>query len=294
MNWALPAHTHTQHTSMKAMAEGERIEGSRRRRKILHVVASMGRGGVETWLMHVMRNINRNEFELHFLVHTNSEAAYDREICSLGGRVHHCVNPKNLFRYASRFRSIIDEYGPFDAIHSHVYLYSGFVARLAQKAGIPIRIAHSHTATKAPKWMLPRRLYEEIMKAWIRRYATHWIGVSEKALEALFGSLPAEPSTLLYCGLDFKGFLHATPKAEMKQRLGIAAARKVIGQVGRFVPVKNHAFTVEFFEQAVAEGLDGQLVFVGDGPLLPSIRALIESRGLSDRCTFAGAQGDIV
>ena len=52
-------------------------------------------------------------------------------------------------------------------------------------------------------------------------------------------------------------------------------------------------FITEVFERAVASGLDAHLLLVGDGELLPVVRAEIESRGLSDRCTFAGFQADV-
>lgn len=38
--------------------------------KILHCVGAMARGGIENWLMDVMRNIDRGEFGFDFLVHT--------------------------------------------------------------------------------------------------------------------------------------------------------------------------------------------------------------------------------
>ena len=263
------------------------------RRKILNVVGGMDRGGVETWLMHVMRNVNSSDFEFHFLVNSNVESAYDREILSLGGQIHYGANPRNLLEYASQFAATVRNHGPFDVVHSHVYWYSGFVVRLAHKAGIPIRIAHSHTASNAPGWKIPRRLYEELMRAWILRHATHRIGISQQAGEALFGSRREKPFILLHYGFDFSRFVQADRAEELKQKLGVPPGRKVIGHVGRLVPVKNHAFIVEFFAQTVASGLDAHLLLVGDGPLLPAIRTLIGSRGLSGRCTFAGSQPDV-
>jgi glycosyltransferase involved in cell wall biosynthesis len=264
-----------------------------RPRKILHVVGSMNLGGVETWLMHILRNINRDDFKFHFLVHSSVEAAYDPEILSLGGRIHSGGNPRRLSRYASRFSTLVQENGPFDVVHSHVYWYSGYVLRLARHAGIPIRIAQSHTATSARAGKFPRRLYEKLMRAWIERHATHKIGISQQAGEALFGSRPERPFILLHYGFDFSRFAHADGAEKLRQQWGVPPGRQVIGHVGRLVAVKNHAFIVEFFAQTVARGADAHLLLVGDGPLLPSIRALIESRGLSERCTFAGSQPDV-
>jgi glycosyltransferase involved in cell wall biosynthesis len=262
-------------------------------RKILHVIGGMTLGGVETWLMHVLRGIDRSEFKFHFLVHRSEECAYDDEIRSLGAPIHVCTGARNPIKYAQQFKRILHEHGPFDVVHSHVYLYSGFLMRLAAQAGVPIRIAHSHTAPKQKPFNLPRSAYEWLMRDWITRYSTHRIGISRVAAEGLFGKQTHNPATILYYGFDFTPFQHPRDPDEMKRQLGIPAQRKVIGHIGRFVPFKNHAFMVECFERVVAAGTDAHLLLVGAGPLLPVVRKDIESRGLSDRCTFAGVHNMI-
>ena len=52
--------------------------------RVLHVLGAMNRGGVETWLMHVLRRIDRERFAMDFLVHTAEPAAYDAEVLALG------------------------------------------------------------------------------------------------------------------------------------------------------------------------------------------------------------------
>jgi glycosyltransferase involved in cell wall biosynthesis len=264
------------------------------RRKILHIVGGMTRGGVETWLMHVLRNIDRREFELHFLVASEQEMAYDQEILSLGGRLHRGARPRNPRRYAEQFRRVNSAYGPFTAVHSHVYWYSGFVSQLGHRAGIPVRIAHSHSASRTPAWKLHRRTYQMLMRNLIMRYATHRVAASTRAAQALFGPRPKKAARLLYCGMDFSRFRERSPRPQSKERLGIPRERKVIGHVGRFVPVKNHGFLLDVFERTLTNGVDAHLLSVGDGPLLPELRVQVEQRGLSGRCTFAGAQADVV
>ncbi len=263
------------------------------RRKVLHIVGCMSRGGVETWLMHILRNIDQNRFELHFFVNSQTECAYDKEILSLGGRIHYGGHPGNPVRYAREFAEVVREHGPFNAVHSHVYWFSGFVAWLGHRAGIPVRIAHSHTAVSARAWKAHRRAYQVLMRWLIARYATHHIGVSRQAGEALFGSQLGGKYKLLHYGMDFRPYLQPQPVEKLRQRLGIPPHRKIIGHVGRFVPVKNHAFIVEFFDRLIANGIDAHLLLVGDGPLAPAVKALVESRALSPRCTFAGLQADV-
>lgn len=45
--------------------------------KILQIIGGMHRGGIETWLMHVLCNIDRNLFQIDFMVHTLESREYD-------------------------------------------------------------------------------------------------------------------------------------------------------------------------------------------------------------------------
>ena len=115
--------------------------------RILHVVGGMDPGGVETWLMHILRNIDRDRFHMDFIVHTNKHCAYDDEICTIGSKIIPCLHPNQPWTYAANFRRIVNEHGPYDIVHSHVHHFSGYVLRLAKQLGIRTCIAHSHNDT---------------------------------------------------------------------------------------------------------------------------------------------------
>ena len=56
-----------------------------RKMKVLHIVGKMHPGGIETLLMNVYRNIDRDRYEFHFAVQSPEPAFYDDEIRALGG-----------------------------------------------------------------------------------------------------------------------------------------------------------------------------------------------------------------
>jgi glycosyltransferase involved in cell wall biosynthesis len=137
---------------------------------------------------------------------------------------------------------------------------------------------------------MARLTYERLMRNWITRYSTHRLGISRISANGLFGKQAQDTAAVLHYGFDFTPFLQPRDPDQIKKDLGIPPSRKVIGHIGRFLPVKNHAFIVECFHHILSAGIDAHLVLVGDGPLLPAVQKDIESRGLSDRCTFAGVQ----
>src|SRR6476469_2359041 len=95
--------------------------------RILHVVGGMNRGGIETWLMHILRHIDRDRFQMDFLVNTTQTCAYDDEIRSLGSRIIPCLEPSKPWLYARNFQQILSEYGHYHIVHSHLYYFSGYV-----------------------------------------------------------------------------------------------------------------------------------------------------------------------
>ena len=78
--------------------------------RILHVVTSMGRGGLETMLMNYYRQIDRSKVQFDFLVHRDFEADYDDEILKLGGKIYHMprLNPWD-YRYLKKLDEFIHE-----------------------------------------------------------------------------------------------------------------------------------------------------------------------------------------
>src|SRR5229473_2677574 len=114
--------------------------------RVLHIVGAMNHGGVETWLMALLRHANRAEIAMDFLVHTSQPAAYDTEIAALGGRIIPCPAIHRLI-YVQDFDCALRRHGPYDVLHSHVHYFSGLTTTLARGRGVRLRIAHSHSDT---------------------------------------------------------------------------------------------------------------------------------------------------
>lgn len=265
--------------------------------RILHVVGCMNRGGIETWLMHVLRHIDRDRFHIDFLVHTTDVCAYDQEVYALGSRIIPCLDPSQPMLYAHNFQRIVREYGPFDIIHSHVHHFSGYVLRLAKQANIPIRIAHSHNDTSEleGKAGFLRHSYIALMKWLISHYATDGLGCSRKASADLFGSAWERDTRwrVFYCGIDLKNFNQSVDRLSVRNEFGITRDEIAIGHVGRFEPQKNHTFLIEIFAAIAKQEPKARLLLVGDGPLRSQIEQHVNQMGLSDRVIFAGIQNNV-
>ncbi len=78
--------------------------------------------------------------------------------------------------------------------------------------------------------------------------------------------------------------------AALRSRYAIPDGRAVILYVGRLDKVKNLPRLLEAFKLVIDEGLDLQLLMVGDGPLDAELRQQATTLSLEERITFAGKQ----
>lgn len=270
-------------------------EANHTRIRVLHVVGRMDRGGVETWLMHVLRHIDRDRFQMDFLIHSSDQGAYDEEIRGLGGNLRVCRHTRNPLAYYRALRRVIDDHGPYHIIHSHVHHYSGFILALAKLAGIPNRIAHSHIDTSSTGPSLARRLYQRLAECLIQVYATNGLAASQDAASTLFGKAWCDDGRfrVLYCGVDMAPFGAQPCDAQVRSELGIPEDAFVVGHVGRFDAQKNHSFIVEV--ASLASRCDSSVFFllVGEGKLRPGIEQAVANVGLGNRVVFAGSRSDV-
>jgi glycosyltransferase involved in cell wall biosynthesis len=265
--------------------------------RILHVLGKLDRGGAETWLVQVLRHVDRQKYQMDFLVHSNCPGAYDDEVRALGSAIMPCLGSSNPFRYAMNFHQTLKERGPYDVVHSHVHHYSGYVLMLAAMAGVPIRIAHSHSDTRSVEGDTGpgRSIYLRGMKAMIQTFATHGLAVSCEAGDDLFCKDWQNTSRweLQHLGIDLSRFELEVDRSSMRRTLGIRPDAFVVGHVGRFSIPKNHTFLIDIAKEVVKLSPKAVFVLIGDGPLRAEMEAKVASHSLTEHFIFAGLRSDV-
>ena len=265
--------------------------------RILHVIYCMNPGGIENWLMNLLRFINKDNFKMDFLVHTQKIGVYDNEIIKLGANIYRCPYSDKPIKYSLNLKFLIKKHGPYNVIHSHVHHYSGWVLRSAYQVGIPIRIAHSHSnineLISQSGWV--RKGYYLYMKYLVRRYASIGIAVSKQSARSLFGSKwEADPKwQIIHCGIDVDQFKKSVDQSVVRRKLGIPSDCLVVGHIGRFSEAKNHFFIIDVFLEIIKIDSSVRLLLVGDGEELINVKKLALKNGLHKKIIFTGLRSDI-
>lgn len=269
--------------------------GSVQKLRILHVVGGMVIGGIETWLINVLRLIDRSRFQIDFLVHTDQPCFYDEEVRSLGSKIIPCLTSSNPWQYSRNFSKILQQEEPYDVVHAHVHHFSGLVLKLASQNGVPVRISHSHTSTSGVKLKIARKLYLAVMNRWIRLYTTVGLAASCQAAADLFGcNWQQDPRyQILFCGIDITPFKENLDRLTIRAELGIEPETLVLGHVGRLEAPKNHQFLIEIAAEVAKLQPNMCLLLVGDGSLRFQLEEKVRELGLEDRTIFTGSRSDV-
>lgn len=234
--------------------------------RILQVVTYMGRGGIESMLMNHYRRIDRTKVQFDFLVHRDFRADFDDEIEALGGRIFR-IPPMNPLSTSYR-KALADFFRnhSYRVVHCHLNYMSGVVLAAAKKAGVPVRIAHAHTASMNPGW---KQYARQLCKYLIPSTATHLLACSTAAGRSVFGKRTFH---LMPNAIDADIFRFSEiARQEMRTELGLGEQFTVM-HVGRLIYPKNHTFLLDAFACLLEKDPEAKLVLVGDGELREEVK----------------------
>ena len=257
--------------------------------RVLQVVTNMDRGGLETMLMNYYRHIDRTKVQFDFLTHRQERAAYDDEIEALGGKIYRLPR---LIPWSKHYLSALDAFftnhPEYKVIHVHQDCLSSIVLKVAAKHGVPVRIAHSHSASQDKDI---KYLVKCFYMKFIPQYATDLFACSKAAGNWMFhgNSYQLVPNAVNVAGFSY----NPQKRKRVREEFGFSDDMLVIGHVGSFWAVKNHTFLVDVFSALVKKDVKAKLLLVGNGGRINEIREKSKSLGLYNKVIFTGVRTDI-
>lgn len=262
--------------------------------RILQVIGIMNRGGAETMIMNLYRHIDRKKVQFDFVQNENDGAFFDEEIQSLGGRIYKCPRfvGTNYLSYKKWWKTFFDIHKEYPIVHGHIGSTAAIYLSEANKHNI-ITIAHSHSIyIKSGKQLL-----YSILSYRTRNIADYLFMCSERAGIDRYGrnaALDQNRAFLVPNAIDIKAYrFDKTIRNNKRKEFGIEDTDYVVGHIGRFVEVKNHAFLLNVFVAILNKCPMAKLLLVGDGELRQSIEEKIRVYGLEEKAIITGDRSDV-
>lgn len=253
--------------------------------RILHVVQSLGAGGMENGLVNVANSLPSARFDVHVCC-LESEGVFAKRLPSSSQVIALHKAPGFSPAVVLKLRRLLGEMKP-DLIHTHnlgPLIYSGLATRF--RSFIPI--LHGEHSQLTEEERQPRRLRQRrILYRFCGRVHSVSHALHQQLLELGF---PESKLTVLVNGVDSERFAPGD-RARAKADLGINPNEPVIGIVARFGPFKGHTLLIEAFEQMGAN--NGRLLIVGDGgPMKATVHDRVAKSRCAERIHLAGFQED--
>lgn len=238
--------------------------------RILHVVGSLGLGGIQSYLMNLYRHVDRTTIQFDFAVHIRSNVSYEEEILSMGGKIFYmpndCFEKNKWVTYVNFWKFFFKKHPEYEIVHGHMrstaFIYMA-IARLADR----IVIAHSH-ATDNGRGL--SGFVKDILQFPVRYIANYFMGCSKNATTWMFGEKCANSKNcyVLYNGIDATRYaFNKEVRLQVRESLSIPSGTLVVGNVGRLVGQKNQTLLIEVHKSLLKINPNSWLVIVGDGPL---------------------------
>ncbi|MFO7589632.1 MAG: glycosyltransferase [Acidimicrobiia bacterium] len=176
-------------------------------------------------------------------------------------------------------------------VHTVLDSSTGAWGRLAAwLAGVPV-IVHSDRSL-----MTEGTRAHRLLRPFLDGITRHFFPNAEAIAERLVSTgVPRDRITVVMGGVDLDRF-QPSPEARRRARAawGITDSATVAGFLGRFVPVKRIDVLLDALRSLPEASRPDHVVFVGDGPLMPDVRARIEADPwLRRACMLLGARENV-
>lgn len=261
--------------------------------QVVQVLGRMDRGGAETMVMNLYRQVDKSKIQFVFVVHTNDRCSYDEEIENLGGIIYHVprYNGKNHFVYKKWWENFFAGHPQYKILHSHIRSTASIYLPIAKKNGVAT-IVHSHSTSNGSGFAA---LVKKMMQYPIRYEADYFFGCSQIGGEWLFGKkiVKSDRYYILQNAINIEDYdLNSDIRNKVREQFGIEK-KLVFGHVGRLHEAKNHMFLLELFAVISEDNPNSILLIIGDGELRGQIEKKIKERHLEDKVLMLGARSDV-
>jgi len=269
--------------------------------KVLHLITSFNRGGIEIWLISMLRVISRSQCEIDFCCKGLDVGILAGLVEELGAKVIHCpLGPAHIC-FSQKLKQILTE-GKYDILHNHLEAYSGLPVWVSHQLGIPVitsfhnnRFAAQTTFTRLPFVRQMRSVYASVSINYALRYSDLVTGCSQGVIDSLDpdGTKLRTRSRVLYYGANLQQPSTPEERADFRKSFGWSADTSIILHVGRLIEQKNHLGLLSVFQLVLEKIPTAKLLLVGSGPLQSLIEETVAKRGLTNAVYLLDFRDDV-
>jgi glycosyltransferase involved in cell wall biosynthesis len=255
--------------------------------RVLQIIPTLVRGGAEKQMALLARGLPPDEFDVHVavLTHTGPLEASLQEanipVTQIGKRWK--IDP---FAYA-RLKSEIRRLQP-DIVHTWLFAANSYGRRAAFSAGVKHIIAGERCVDP---WKGRMNLWiDRALAKRTERIVTNSSGVKDFYVER---GIAADKFTIIPNGIAPAAPAETTSREQLLAELGLSAAARLVGTVGRLWPQKRVSELIWATKLIQDIRAEVHLLIIGDGPQRWRLERFREQVATGDRVHFLGERSDV-
>ena len=256
--------------------------------RILHVLSSLGSGGVETMLYRYYTHLDTRRIQFDFIVYSETEGILEPIFSEMGCRIYHVTPKRESLLQNTRDIAAVLRRGQYDAVHVHQGVSSFNTLILARRYGVPVKIVHNHGVKTAGGW---KGIHLRFLRAICCRYADWYFACSDEAGENMFGRRwKTDPHCyLMKNAMDLDRFvLDPAIRNRMRADAGLQDGDFLLLHAGRMDDAKNQRFLLDVLAEVQKAEPNARLVLAGDGPLRETLEQKAAEMHLEQAVWFLG------
>lgn len=256
--------------------------------KIAFFSYNMDVGGVETFLINVLKKIDTSKYHIDFFCYKNLSKDKRSLIKKYNSNIELIANPETsgLFKYLKELYRVIKN-GKYDVVYSNTYTNSAYIMLVAFLCKVKKRITHSHTTKSLKTKNVLKFIKWNLSRCLINIFSTKKIACGEEAGRMLYNH---DNFLVVENGIFVEKFKYNEPlRNELRKKYNVDNKTVLIGHVGRFTDEKNHIFLVNVFETILKLNLNFKLLLVGDGSNYEYIQKYVKNKKIDNAVIFTGS-----
>lgn len=250
-------------------------------------------GGIESYLYNVLLHMDLSHLEIDIAAAQLTESVFTEPLRACGVR---------FYQLSGKLRSLTNERAFSDLLKARNYnvvylnIFHGLSYRygyLAKKAGVPIRIAHSHGAglRKSPGKIFKLCLHQLGKRLWASSITDFWV-CSRNAARFLVPK--GQTYQWIPNGIETERFrFQSVSREKTRYALGVTEDTFLLGTVGRLSEEKNHSFLLKVFYEFKNLRENSVLLLIGTGNLEKQLRREARELSLEEDVIFYGTSSQV-
>lgn len=257
--------------------------------RVAYIIDDLGLGGAQRQLVELLKGLARTRYEVHVISLSTAKTHYADALRSRGIPLHEIPQSGTLdWRCLRALVTLLKALRP-SIVHTWLFTADLYGRVAACRARVPVIVS-------AVRSVEPDKPWHYVAADRLLRRVTHAFTVNAEAIGQVLAARervsPARIHTI-YNGVDLGVFDSAKADGAVRRRVGVDVTTPLIGMVGRFAPVKDHATFLRAAAVVRRELPHARFLLVGDGPLKEEMSRLSRALGLKEHVHMWESQSDI-